>query len=36
MSADTVVPVLVVIVFVVFGVGLFGAQLYAGGGPRRP
>jgi hypothetical protein len=35
MTADTIVPAFVVIVFVIFGVGLAGAQLYAGGARKR-
>ncbi len=35
MSVDTIVPVFVTVVFVIFGIGLFSAQMYAGSGDRK-
>jgi hypothetical protein len=35
MSIDAIVPAFVVVVFVVFGIGLASAQIYAGSGGRR-
>lgn len=35
MSIDAIVPVFVVVVFVVFGIGLASAQIYAASGGRK-
>jgi len=35
MSIDTIVPDVVTTVFVIFGIGLFSAQIYARSGGRK-
>jgi len=35
MSIDAIVPAFVVVVFVIFGIGLASAQIYAGSGGRK-